>query len=198
MKSTPVWHLFPEFRDSIAYVDIETTGLSRQYSEITTIALYDGNQIYTYVNGKNLEDFKADILKYKFLVTYNGRSFDAPFIEAFFNIRLDHEHIDLRYPLKKLGYVGGLKAIEKRFGIDRGDLKSVDGFFAVRLWHEYKRTKNERALETLLAYNCADVINLEILMIHVFNQTVSKQPLPVPNKFTIPFQIDLNLLNRLA
>ncbi|MEI6805266.1 MAG: ribonuclease H-like domain-containing protein [Myxococcaceae bacterium] len=194
MKSEPIWQLFPEFRNNIAYVDIETTGLSRQYNEITTIALYDGNQIHTYVNGKNLEDFKTDILKYKFLVTYNGRSFDAPFIEAFFGMKLDHEHIDLRYPLKKLGYVGGLKAIEKRFGIDRGDLKQVDGFFAVRLWNEYKRTKNEKALETLLAYNCADVVNLEILMVHVFNQTVSEQTVPVPIEFKIPFQVDMDLL----
>lgn len=197
MRSDLAWHQFPEFRDSVAYVDIETTGLSRQYNEITTIALYDGNQVYTYVNGKNLEDFKTDILKYKFLVTYNGKSFDAPFIETFFNIKLDHEHIDLRYPLRKLGYTGGLKAIEQRLGIDRGELKSVDGFFAVRLWHEYKRTKNERALETLLAYNCADVVNLEILMIHVVNQN-SEQQVQHPAEFKIPFDIDTNLLNRLS
>ncbi|MBC7530655.1 MAG: ribonuclease H-like domain-containing protein [Oligoflexus sp.] len=67
--------------------------------------------------------------------------------------------------MKRLGYAGGLKAIERQIGLDRGDLRSVDGFLAVALWQEYKRRKSETALETLLAYNCADVINLEQMMV---------------------------------
>ena len=103
------WRLFPEFRDSTAYLDIETTGLDRHFNEITTIALYDGQEIKTYVRGKNLNDFIEDIQKYKVIVSYNGKSFDVPFIENYFNIRLDHAHIDLRYVLHSLGFRGGLK-----------------------------------------------------------------------------------------
>jgi hypothetical protein len=32
-------------------------------------------------------------------------------------------------------------------------LIDVDGFFAVLLWWDFKRNKNQKALETLLAYN---------------------------------------------
>ena len=38
------WRLFPHFRDTIAYLDIETTGLENWCNEITTIALYDGQR----------------------------------------------------------------------------------------------------------------------------------------------------------
>src|SRR3989304_4132956 len=59
------WRLFPEFRESTAYLDIETTGLDSWRNEITTIALYDGNSIFTYVQGQNLDEFKEDIQRYK-------------------------------------------------------------------------------------------------------------------------------------
>ena len=44
-----------------AYLDIETTGLNMWGFEITTISLYDGESIFYYVNGQNLEDFEKDI-----------------------------------------------------------------------------------------------------------------------------------------
>src|SRR5215207_5484429 len=41
LPSKEHWRFFPEFRHSLAYLDIETTGLGYNDS-ITTIALYDG------------------------------------------------------------------------------------------------------------------------------------------------------------
>jgi len=95
-----------------------------------------------------------------------------------------------------------LKQIERRIGIDRGELRDVDGFFAVSLWHEYKRRKSEAALETLLAYNCADVLNLEHLMVFAYNRNVRETPfganlvLPEPTPKKIPFKADPKLVNR--
>jgi len=57
LSSNQCWRLFPEFRDSTAYLDIETTGLDRHFNEITTTALYDGRAIKTYVQGQNLDVF---------------------------------------------------------------------------------------------------------------------------------------------
>jgi uncharacterized protein YprB with RNaseH-like and TPR domain len=79
LPSNQSWRLFPEFKDSTVYLDIETTGLDRHYNDITTIALYDGGYIQTYVQGDNLDDFAEDIQKYKVIVSYNGKSFDLPF-----------------------------------------------------------------------------------------------------------------------
>jgi len=57
LPSNQSWRFFPEFRESTVYLDIETTGLDRYFNDITTIALYDGHEIKTYVHGQNLDDF---------------------------------------------------------------------------------------------------------------------------------------------
>ena len=176
LPSNQCWRLFPEFRESTVYLDIETTGLDRYFNDITTIALYDGQSIKTYVRGQNLEDFIEDIQKYKVIVSYNGKSFDIPFIEHHFNIQLDHAHIDLRYILHSLGFRGGLKGCEKQLGMDRGDLSDIDGFFAVLLWDEYQKTGDPKALETLLSYNIQDTINLENLMVTAYNLKLKDTP----------------------
>jgi uncharacterized protein YprB with RNaseH-like and TPR domain len=170
------WRFFPEFRESTVYLDIETTGLDRYFNDITTIALYNGHEIKTYVQGQNLDDFIEDIQKYKVIVSYNGKSFDIPFIENYFNIRLDHAHIDLRYILHSLEFKGGLKGCERQLGMDRGNLKDIDGFFAVLLWEEYQQTGDQKTLDTLLAYNIQDTINLENLMVTAFNLKLKETP----------------------
>jgi uncharacterized protein YprB with RNaseH-like and TPR domain len=203
LPANQCWRLFPEFRDSIAYLDIETTGLDRYFNKITTIALYDGQSIKTYVEGQNLDDFVEDIQRYKVIVSYNGKSFDAPFIEHYFNIRLDHAHIDLRYILYSLGFRGGLKGCERQLGVDRGDLKDIDGFFAVLLWDEYQRTGDQRALDTLLAYNVQDTVTLENLMVIAYNKKL--QHTPFYEKLLIadspppvnPHRVDLETVDRI-
>ena len=100
------------------------------------------------------------------IITYNGKSFDVPFIERYFDIQLNQAHIDLRYILASLGYKGGLKSCEIQLGFNRGDLTDIDGFFAVLLWYDYLKNRNEKALETLLAYNIQDVLTLEMLMVN--------------------------------
>jgi uncharacterized protein len=176
------WRLFPYFRDTIAYVDIETTGLENWCNEITTIALYDNQTVHTYINGQNLNDFVHDIQQFKIIVTYNGRCFDVPFINEYFQTTLDQVHIDLRYLLKGLGLYGGLKECERQMGIDRGDLKDIDGYYAVILWGEYKRTGNLKSLETLIEYNSLDAKNLETLMVMAYNMKLKGTPFYETNR----------------
>lgn len=203
LPSNEHWRLFPHFRDRIAYLDIETTGLGNPGDHITTIALYDGRAIRHYVHGINLPEFSHDILDYDLLVTFNGKCFDIPFIESYFGMRLPTPHIDLRYVLASLGYRGGLKQIERTLGFDRGELAEIDGFFAVILWHDYVKSKNGAALETLLAYNMVDTVNLEALMVYAYNQKVAQTPfakslrLPTPVAPPIPFSPDQSTVERL-
>jgi uncharacterized protein YprB with RNaseH-like and TPR domain len=110
------------------------------------------------------------------IVTYNGISFDIPFIEHYFNIRLDQAHIDLRYVLRSLRFRGGLKGCERQLGMDRCDLKDIDGFFAVLLWDEYQRADDQKALDTLLAYNVQDTVSLENLMVTAYNMKLKETP----------------------
>ena len=197
------WRFFPEFRKSTVYLDIETTGLDRYFNHITTIALYDGHEIKTYAHGQNLDDFIDEIYRYKVIVTYNGKSFDIPFIESFFKIRLNHAQIDLRYVLYSLGFRGGLKGCERQLGMDRGDLSDIDGFFAVLLWQEYQRTGDQKALDTLLAYNIQDTVSLENLIIAAYNMKLKETPfyethlIGDPTPPVNPFSADLATVDRI-
>jgi uncharacterized protein YprB with RNaseH-like and TPR domain len=196
------WRLFRDFKPSIAYLDIETTGLN--YSDsITTIVIYDGQSTHHYVRNENLDDFKEDIKKYALIVTYNGKCFDVPFLERSFRIRINQAHIDLRYVLKSLGYSGGLKGCERQLGIDRKDLSDVDGFFAVLLWNDFIRNKNRKALETLLAYNTCDVVNLETLMVIAYNLKLRETPFRESHQLDFPlpppvaFKADKETIDRI-
>ena len=197
------WRLFPDLTDSVVYLDIETTGLQSWQNKITTIALYDGKTIFTYVNGQNLDDFKENIKKYQAVITYNGKCFDIPFIESYLGINLNQIHIDLRYVLASLGFKGGLKGCEKKLGIDRYDLADIDGYFAVLLWDEYVRNNNQKALETLLAYNIQDVVNLETLMVISYNLKLRNTPfhhshqLPPPTQPDIPLKANRKVVEKI-
>lgn len=190
------WRIFREYQDSAVYLDIETTGLGEPGDIITTIALYDGKNIRYYVNGKNLNDFTKDIREYSVIVTFNGKNFDIPFIERYFGITISQAQLDLRYILRSLGYSGGLKSCERQFGMERaGELSGIDGFFAVLLWNDYKKTENPKSLETLLSYNIEDVLSLEFLMIEAYNRKLKDIPfamekLNIPKSPDNPFKVD--------
>lgn len=197
-----LWRVFREFRHRVAYLDIETTARPGGGCDITTIALYDGITLRTYVRGENLWEFPWDVMGYKILVTYNGNCFDIPVLRESLGARLDHVHIDLRFLLSSLGFKGGLKGCERAMGIERGDLDNVDGYFAVFFWEDYLRTGNPRALETLLAYNSADAVNLERLMVKAYNMKILETPfgdellMEVPAPHPIPFKPDRDLIEK--
>ncbi|MBY0328329.1 MAG: ribonuclease H-like domain-containing protein, partial [Gemmataceae bacterium] len=143
-----------------------------------------------------------DIQNYRLLISYNGKSFDIPFIETYFNIRVPQAHIDLRYPLKSLGLQGGLKGVEKQLGINRDELNDVNGYDAVLLWNEYKKKGDKAVLDTLLAYNIQDTIVLHTLMVHTHNEKIKTTPfaksytLRKPELPEIPFKADFNIVRR--
>lgn len=168
------WRLYPTFRHRTGFLDIETTGMGPE-SVITTIALYDGKAIRTYVRDKNLEEFAQDIQQYQMLVTYNGRSFDIPCLQREFpGLRFDQPHCDLRHFLASLGYKGGLKGCERTMGIPRSaELREVDGFVAVLLWQRHIRG-DKRALPALLRYNIEDAVNLQWLMETAYNLMLTR------------------------
>ena len=152
------------FTSKIAYVDIETTGLSKYSNYITTIGIYDGETSRIFVRGIDLEEAYDYLDKFDVIVTFNGKQFDLPFIEHFSNKEFNCIHLDLRFMLKELGLSGGLKRIESQLGIVRDDeITNIDGFEAVRLWHRYQRG-DEEALELLKKYNIEDIENLELLL----------------------------------
>lgn len=176
LPASEQWRLFAHAPQKAAYIDIETTGMVGGMDQITVMSLYAEGKVRYYVQGKNLEQFLDDVLAYPFLVSYNGKCFDVPFIEKQFHTKLSHPHIDLRFVLRSLGYRGGLKGCETQLGIHRNELEGVDGYFAVLLWNEYENFHDQKALETLLAYNIEDTVNLERLMRIAYNKKLALTP----------------------
>ena len=165
------WRVFTAFKHQAIYLDIETTGNFQGYDEITLIGIYDGQQVRTFINGSTLDEFETALAPDALLITYSGTGFDLPFIRRWFrHLHLPPAHIDLRYLLHRLGFRGGLKAIEKQLGITRDpDLDGLDGYDAVMLWKAYQ-WGDEPSLQRLIRYNTLDIVNLEPLMEFCFRR----------------------------
>jgi uncharacterized protein len=159
------WRIYSELREKTCFLDIETTGLSKLYNDITLIGMHSSNGTKIFQNGDNLEKFQDELKKYQMIVTFNGKCFDLPFIrQKFPDVCINQYHADLRFVMADLGFRGGLKNIEKQRGIVRDDeLDGVDGFEAVRLWHKFRKG-DESSLLKLKKYLTADVENLKTLM----------------------------------
>lgn len=165
LSSSETWRLYKAFKNRVVYLDIETSGGYQGLNEITVIGIYDGKRVKSYVNGVNLDEFEVALEPYDLMVTFNGACFDIPFIRRrFSNISLPTAHIDLRFVFQRLGYKGGLKKIEKKLGLERSrDIQGMDGYQAVILWQAYQWGE-KGALEKLIRYNTADIVNLKPLM----------------------------------
>jgi hypothetical protein len=163
LKSRHHWRSYPEFEDGTCFLDIETTGLSKERHVVTTVGIYDGTESKVFVRGEDLDAFPQYMQRFNHIVTFNGARFDLPFLEHNLNMSFSQLHTDLRFLLARLGYKGGLKEVEKEFGIGRGDLDGMSGADAVRLWHRYERGDDD-ALQTLIRYNKEDIENLRVLM----------------------------------
>lgn len=169
------WRLFPEFASQCVFLDIETTGLSPVFDTVTVVGLFDGHQYEVFIDGQNLQDLPDRLKRYSVIVTFNGTGFDLRFLKLTFpNLELPPIHIDLRWVTRRLGYRGGLKSIEKEFGISRDEsVADVNGFDATVLWSRYLRG-DRAALQKLVTYNTEDVVHLKAIMEMAYDK-LSKQ-----------------------
>lgn len=152
-----------------AYLDIETTGLSPLCAEITVIGiylegLYKSKIVQLIGEGVTYYNLISALKGVKNIYTYNGSRFDLPFIRERLGVDLRalFNHCDLMYLCWRKNLYGGLKAVERKLGIERR-LKDVNGEVAVVLWERYRRFGDLHSLKLLLEYNREDVCNLKLL-----------------------------------
>ena len=211
--------MYADFRGNAAFVDIETTGLFPYYDKVTVVGILDNKGYHAFIQGSRirnirkeiegygiqvhlLRDIRKAIGKYDLIVTYNGTSFDLPFLESatpgFQLIASNIPHLDLRYALRRIGLTGGLKAIERQVGMDRGrPLSTLDGYDAVRLWQMWEKG-DKGALYTLVRYNAEDVLSLPKLADMAYNGLVDGISAPVPSlkgwevpRMELPYDLDV-------
>lgn len=173
-----LWRLVPECFGDIAYLDIETTGqFAPPRCHSTTIAVYFRGKLYQ----EHDREKKIELLRYvsdeaAALGTFFGEVFDVPFLRAEYGIPLDLAHLDLCFWLKRLGFRGGLKKVEKCFPEVRvRQSADIDGWDAVRLWR-WHEAGVPGALETLQTYNAEDTLVLEQLLVIAWNLEVRQRP----------------------
>ncbi|BCA57036.1 hypothetical protein W02_41760 [Nitrospira sp. KM1] len=177
LKSRDHWRLYGTFRHRALYLDIETTGLPAGVGQVTVIGLYRNGGMTSLIHGENLaeEYMEAELEQTDILVTFFGRGFDIPYLRATYpRLKFDKPHFDLCFAARRLGLRGGLKGIEREMLIERDStLEGLDGWDAVRLWHQWRRGDTS-SLELLLRYNTADTKNLEPLADLLFDRMVTQ------------------------
>jgi uncharacterized protein YprB with RNaseH-like and TPR domain len=145
-----------------AYLDIETSFSG----EITILGIYfsDGRLIQLVEDDVNRDTLLDTLNPTDSIVTYNGSRFDLPVIRNKLDVDLNTHYKchDLMYDCWKRNLYGGLKKVEAQLGIDR-ESQGIDGWEAMRLWENYKKKNDQKALTILLHYNRDDVINLATL-----------------------------------
>lgn len=170
------------YKQSI-FIDIETTGLSRIYSDLISITVlsyedreYKITQIFCQYRVDEPEALKylKDMLKSKkFLITYNGNTFDIPFLmekAKKYNINIDFNSfykIDLYSNIRRLKNKIStmdltLKTVEKYFNINRKD--TLEGKDIITLYEAYRLEPRKEFTYLILEHNYEDVYNLPKLM----------------------------------
>jgi uncharacterized protein len=157
------WRLYDWLRSRAVYLDIETDSFGR----ISVVGLYGHGEMTSFVRGESLNAGRlAEALReYDLLITFCGTTFDLPMLLSQYpDLPLDQPHIDTCLLGRRLGYGGGLKAIERQLGIKRRQaLEGMHGDDAVRCWNRWRYSRDEHARMRLLRYNEADCINLQAL-----------------------------------
>lgn len=167
-------------------LDIETTGLSSKQNNIILIGLITidinnmiGESFQFFAERtseeKNILQETANILNLQdMVITYNGKSFDMPFIYEKCN---NHEislnniyNLDLYLlvknysPLKeKLGSLSQ-KTMEKFMGIDKNRKDEISGGESVELYENFQITNDINHLEKILLHNKDDIHQLLLLL----------------------------------
>lgn len=149
------------------YLDIETTSLEPQDGELTVLGFYvEEENALIQLYGRDLH--QGNLLRHftrrATMYTFNGERFDLPYIRAKLGVDLRHlcGHVDLMHACHARNLYGGMKKVERILGIPRR-LTEVNGMIAIELWRRYRSDGCRESLDTLLAYNREDVMNLRAL-----------------------------------
>lgn len=184
-----------EHKQQPLFFDIETTGLSADISAITLIGCcdMDGN-ITQWFNEDGfsqkqiLSDFLAFIKSYDTLITFNGTTFDLPFLtskikEFKLNASFDrYEHLDLYQILKPYKNLWGLKNfrqknLEEYLGFHRTD--KLSGKKLIKTYQNYLEKGDTKDKEAVLLHNREDLLGLRNIY------SLMSYPALLDGKFTL-------------
>ena len=174
--------------DTFAFLDTETTGLAGgtgTYAFLVGVARYDGQEFHLaqFFMRDPIEEpaLLAALTEFlqpcQALVTFNGKGFDAPLLNARYITNGEQSplaslaHLDLlplarrlwraRLPSRALGYLE-----EHILGLVR-DQEDVPGWMIPGLYFGYLRSGDARSMKSVFYHNAIDVLSLAALLNHV-------------------------------
>jgi uncharacterized protein len=186
-KSHPLLHYLAGFcpTDNFAIVDIETLGLSERPIILIGLAKPSKGQICT--SQFLLRDIKdepsaiwelvSQLEPNLSLITFNGRSFDIPYIRqrlAYYGLdaNLDNPHFDVlhftRRALRSKLSDCRLETVEKYIGVKR-DI-NIPGALVPHFYDTYLRTKNPGPLVPIVEHNRQDLLTLGTLFSKLYEE----------------------------
>ncbi|WP_202708272.1 ribonuclease H-like domain-containing protein [Sporosalibacterium faouarense] len=163
----------------VLFFDIETTGFNRTKNSIVLIGMLyaQGTSIIIeqyFAESLNdefqlLQAFKNLISKFDVLVSFNGDTFDIPFLNSKykthnidFSIDRDNSFDILKLVRKNKNILGlencKLKTLEKRLGFNRKD--EISGKDSIKIYKSYLKTQNKIYKDIVLQHNFDDIYYL--------------------------------------
>jgi uncharacterized protein YprB with RNaseH-like and TPR domain len=186
-KSHPLLHYLAGFcqDQDFAIVDIETLGLSER--PIILLGIAKPNKEHVCTSQFLLRDIGdepsaiwaliSQLEPNLSLITYNGRSFDIPYIKqrlAYYGLdaSLDNPHFDVlhftRRALRSKLTDCKLETVEKYIGIKR-DL-NIPGALVPHFYDTYLKTKNPGPLVAIVEHNKQDLLTLGTLFSKLYEE----------------------------
>lgn len=174
----------PEKTDSFLFFDIETTGFSKDNTILYLIGcgyfIENGFQFIQWFNDNGTSEEEIllafhDILKQKDwqLVTFNGNSFDIPYLKRHYE--LNELPCDIE-SFPSLDFYQFLKPFQSLFQMTHGKQKdwehflelyredTYDGGQLIAVYKEYLMNKEEALLHNLLLHNEEDLLGMKYLL----------------------------------
>lgn len=185
---------YPFSMSDTVFVDIETTGLSSKKNNIYCIGLafFSENNLHIrQLFARNRQEEKEILTEFlqflssgcKSIITFNGKTFDLPFLEqrcAIYGLSFsaaDYPGKDLLQDFRKLKHLLSLshlrqKDLEAFLGIDRED--KYDGGKLISVYTEYEKTQDPQLEHLLWIHNYEDMLGMfQILSLYKYEDLLS-------------------------
>lgn len=176
------------FPDDTVFLDIETTGLSTYYDQVTLIGLSRGRRYVCRLANDRDNEWRDLLRSAKCLVTFNGTAFDLKFLARDFpDLVKPSAHVDLRFLARRVGLNGGQKSVEQQLGVARArEIEDVRGETAALLWFDYKAGSIESG-RRLVRYNHADIEGMKVIFDAAVARLAAKKEAPPQTANTSSF-----------
>lgn len=180
----------------LAFLDTETTGLAGGAGTLAFligVGVFENNhfvlrQYFLRDPGGEealLNDLVRDVAPAAGWVTFNGKAFDVPLLEARLTINYQRgalgqkPHLDLLMPTRRL-YRGrttscSLGTIEQEVFKIMRDQADAPGFLIPQMYQDYLRTHDPREMHRVIYHNALDILSMVTLMAHLL-EMFAQQP----------------------